>query len=140
MINSPFVLYWALIAFVAFFVYDACRTRGDASAPARARAFTAAVLAMVAFLPVRMDEVIEYFRIMPAEQRNLLLGVVSLKSLAWLYLFGLVLRYYSGDPQVFVRLPTFLPSVRGTMRQEAPEAGRDARPPEPPEGVGKGLS
>jgi len=119
LVNSPFLLYWALIAFVGAFVYGACRTEDDASAPmARARAFTAAIVAMMAFLPVQMEALPQYFQVMPIEQRNTLLSVAAVKILAWLYLFGLLLRYYLGDTQVFHRLPSLLPSVWSKTESE----------------------
>jgi hypothetical protein len=119
LVNSPFLLYWGLVAFVSTFVYGACRTDDASSAPvARARAFTAAVVAMMAFLPVQMEALPQYFQVMPLEQRNTLLTVAAVKFLAWLYLFGLLLRYYLGDGRVFHRLPSLLPSVWGKADSE----------------------
>ena len=126
LVNSPFLLYWGLVAFTACFVYHACMEGDDGAPVARARAFTAAVVAMMAFLPIRMEALPQYFMVMPAEQRNTLLSAAAVKSLAWLYLFSLLLRYYLGDARVFHRLPSLLPSVWGrTGSDENASADRE---------------
>jgi len=125
MINSPWIVYYAAVAFMTWFAYQA--TGGIASAAERrGRVFTVTAFSMIAFLPIRLDEFARYVDVFDPSLRNMALMALGVKCVAWLYLLWLLARYYLVDPQVFERVAPLLPSViaeqRGwTRRENKPE-------------------
>lgn len=122
--NSYYTVTLACAAYLAFFTFWRCRDAGDESPTAQGKALQLGIIALLAFLPMRMEYLRDYFAIPVAEHRRLLLFFAAAKTAAWLYLFLLILRYYawSGD-RVFQRLQILFPSVTHDMPKTAPTPG-----------------
>ena len=115
MINSPWLVYYAAVAFMTWFAFQA--TGGIRSAAERrGRVFTVTAFAMIAFLPIRLDEIPRYIEVFDPTLRNLALMSLGVKCIAWLYLVGLLARYYLVDAAVFERVAPLLPSVIAEQR------------------------
>lgn len=121
LVNSPLVLYMALVAFLVWFLYARCRESGMGPALARSRSFSAGVYALAAFLPVRLELAFDYGNILIPEYRNMLLITLAVKLISWTFLFVLILRYHFWHgPAALDSLPSLLPSVRNEPRADQP--------------------
>jgi len=128
LVNSPMLLYFALVGFVVVFAYQRCREHGLDIVQSRARAFSIMVYALIAFFPVRLEAFLDYASIPIPLYRHLLLATCGLKVICWLYLYSLLLRYhFLRGSDVFVGLPVLFPSaqeeVPGAAESKAPEQG-----------------
>ena len=119
--NSHYAVSLACAAYLAFFTFWRCRDAGDESPTAQGKAIQLGIIALLAFLPMRMEYLRDYFAIPVAEHRRLLLFFAAAKTAAWLYLFLVILRYYawSGD-RVFQRMQILFPSVTRNRSKTAP--------------------
>jgi hypothetical protein len=127
MINNYHLLSFSLTAYLVAFTLQRCRDAGLDDMEARGKALQVGVFALIAFLPVRLDQWTEYFHIGNPQLRRLVFSAIAVKSVMWLYLFFVVLRYYlvSGT-RVFIDMPALLPSLR--HRAGAPPAPENACP------------
>lgn len=113
LVNSEHLITLMCAGFLAFFVSQVSQRGGMDPYAARARGLVVFLLALTAFLPIRLDQIALYARIPVAGSRHLLYLVATTKCLAWLYLLSLLIQYYLvSGPKTFYRLPTILPSVR----------------------------
>lgn len=112
MTNSLYLLPVAMAGFFAGFVFVRCREAGTGNA-AMGKAMQVWILALVAFLPIRLEQIGDYLRIPEAEYRRLILGMATVKCISWLYLYSIVLRFHfwSGY-RLFLRMPSVFPSGR----------------------------
>ncbi len=119
--NSHYAVSLACAAYVAFFTYWRCRDAGDESPAAQGKAIQLGIVALLAFLPMRMEYLRDYLAIPVREHRRLLLFFAAAKTAAWLYLFLIILRYYtwSGD-RVFQHMQILFPSVKHGACDTAP--------------------
>ena len=115
MINSPWLIYYAAVAFMTWFAYQAT-SRIESAAERRGRAFTVSAFAMIGFLPIRLDEIPRYIEVFDPTLRNVALLALGVKCLSWLYLLWLLTRYYLVDPGAFERVTPILPSVIAEQR------------------------
>lgn len=122
MVNSAWVITFACSGYLGWFTLSRCREAGDTSAPAAAKAIQVALLGLTAFMPLRLENIVEYQYIPVPEYRWLLYGMLSAKCVACLYLALLVVRYYlfSGY-SVFLNMPAVFPSAY-EERQASPGA------------------
>ena len=119
--NSHYTVSLACAAYVVFFTYWRCRNAGDESPAAQGKAIQLGIVALLAFLPMRMEYLRDYFAIPVAEHRRLLLFFAAAKTAAWLYLFLVILRYYAwGGDSVFQRMQILFPSVKHSDPDTAP--------------------
>ena len=98
------------------------------------------LLGLTAFMPLRLENIIEYQYIPVPEYRWLLYGMISAKCVACFYLALLVvLRYYlfSGYA-VFIMMPAIFPSAYEQQQRfsgDAPHADGHPQEAETPHGV-----
>jgi len=122
-INSPLVLYMALVAYTVFFAYQRCREHGLDEVQSRARSFAVLVYALIGFFPVRIEAFMDYASIPIPAYRNLLLASCALKIVCWAYLILLLVRYhFLQGTAVFAGLPTLFPSARDDAANALPES------------------
>lgn len=111
-INSPWVLPLAQAAFLFYFFHEACRRAGIDPDQSGAKALQTAIVALVAFLPMELSQILE-MQYNPVPQLRLLyFGAALVKGIAWLYLFTLAIRYHLKGDQVLRALWVFFPSAR----------------------------
>lgn len=123
LVNSEHVITLLCAGFLAFFIAQRAREAGMAAVPARARGLVAGLMGLAAFLPIRLDQILQYAQIPVAESRHLLYVVAATKCLVWLYLLNVLIQYYLVcGADVFYRLPTILPSAREEHRPAAAAA------------------
>ncbi len=117
LVNSPLVLYMALVAYLVWFLYGRCRDSGMSAPLARSRCFSAGVYALAGFLPVRLELAFDYGNILIPEYRNMLLITLAVKLISWTFLLVLILRYHFWQGALALEsLPSLLPSVRSEDR------------------------
>jgi hypothetical protein len=128
-INSFWMLSIMLGGWFAFFTWQRCREARLSPEGCRARTLETGCAALVAFMPVPIDVVMRADRILIVEMRNILIGAMIIKSICWLYLLSIVLRYYLVDGyRVFRRIPSFFPSTRRRKNPPASLPQKAARP------------
>lgn len=113
LINNHYAITLASAGYILFFTYRRCRDAGDDAANAQGKALQLGVAGLLAFLPMRIEYLPDYFAIPVPEQRRLLLFFAAAKTATWLYLFSIVLRYYvwSGE-RVFQKMRPLFPSLK----------------------------
>ena len=111
-INSHNMITLGLVGFFMHFVYQRAREAGLDRHVARGKAVQVGILALVAFIPLRLDQAVRYMDIPVARLRHLVAIVAFGKIACWGYLFALLIRYYfcSGD-RVFRQMPSLFPSA-----------------------------
>ncbi len=113
LVNSPFLLSLALAAYLAWFTYHRCREAGLDGIHTRGKTLQIAIISLAAFLPLSTESLLNLNSIMVPAWRHLVTITAAVKTLAWLYLLSILLRYYLGSGhETFVRIPSLLPSVR----------------------------
>jgi len=106
-VNSVWLPVAAMAAFLTFFAYYVCREANLDPGEAEGKALQIAVFALLAFLPLRLEQFKEYLLVPVPEHRRLLIGACTVKCVAWLYLLSLVIRYYCWKGgRVFTLLPS----------------------------------
>jgi len=123
MVNSVFLLYAALIVYFFGFLYRAARDAGLSSVMAQVLAVQLSMVALLAFLPVRLEYIPDYLRAPDATWRRLILTVCAFKMASWLYLLTLLIRYYLfSGAEVFRQMAPVFPSARneGAEGEESP--------------------
>ncbi len=134
LINSYWFIPLACSGFLGWFTFSRCIEGEEAVDIALGKSVQIVILALTAFLPLRMERALFYFDIPIPFYRYLILSVVALKGLAWFYLIHLLLRYYlvSGH-SAFKRIPLVFPSAffysyddKGSDNSAAPEAEENA--------------
>lgn len=130
-VNSSGFITFTFGGFVAYFVWNRCRSAGLSADESAARSVQVAVLALIAFLelPRRsgiqesttlLREFISYRDIAHVEGQRAVLVVGSAKLIAWFYLYSLFVRYHLlAKRQVFARMFSVFPS---SHRKESPGA------------------
>ncbi len=132
--NSFYLLPLAMAGFFAGFVFVRCREAGTGEA-ATGKAVQVWILALVAFLPIRLEQVVDYWNIPVPEYRRLILSMASVKCIAWLYLLSIVFRYhFCSGYRLFQRMPSVFPSSRKASKTaHSPEAAGPQPPASPPD-------
>lgn len=122
MVNSPYLLYAGLVVYFFAFVSRAARAAGLGPVVSQVLAVQLAMVGLLGFLPVRLEDLPAYWEIPVRSDRWLMLSVCSLKIASWMYLLSLVFRYYlgSGD-EVFRQLVPVFPSAH--HEKSSPETG-----------------
>jgi hypothetical protein len=129
--NSPWILPLGMAAYLAMFTFHRCREAGLDDIQARGKAFQVMILALPAFLPIRLELVLHYRDIPIESYRWVVLGVAAAKTLTWFYLCSVVVRYYLGwGAQVYRDMPSVFPSVWNT-EPGAPNGETSHEPPAP---------
>jgi hypothetical protein len=112
-INSYYVITYAFTGYLVWFTWRVCRAAGLSSDTAQGKAIQVGLLALLAFLPMRLEQAIYYHQIAVPLDRWLNVTAGIGKCLAWLYLFSLILRYYTWEgPSAFVNMRALCPSAR----------------------------
>lgn len=131
LVNSPLLLYMALVAFVVLFCYQRCREHGLDVVQSRARSFSVMVYALLGFFPARLESVLEYAVIPIPAYRNLLLATCALKLICWFYLLLLLIRYhFLQGSAVFAGLPVLFPSANDARPEAAADTAEAIAPPD----------
>lgn len=106
-VNSVWLPVVAMAAYLTFFAYYVCRKADLESGEAEGKALQIAVLALLAFLPLRLEQFNEYLLVPVPEHRRLLIAACTVKCIAWVYLLTLLLRYYCWNGKsAFSRMPS----------------------------------
>ena len=111
-INSVWFISLSCAAFLGWFTFSRCMECGDEIDVALGKSVQIIILAVTAFLPMNLEKVFLYAHIPLPFYRYLILSVLATKSLAWLYLVIMILRYYlvSGHV-VYKNIPLIFPSA-----------------------------
>ena len=119
LVNSPFLLYFGQVVYLFAFLSRAARGAGLGPVVSQVLAVQLAIVGLVAFVPVRLEELPAYARIATRFDRWLLLFVCALKIASWLYLLSLLCRYYlwSGG-EVFRQMVPVFPSAHEEKQSE----------------------
>lgn len=113
MVNSVFLLYFALVVYFFGFLYRAARAAGLSPVMAQVLAVQLGLVALLAFLPVRLEYIPHYLDAPDATWRKLILTVCAFKVASWLYLVSLLFRYYLlSGAEVFRQMAPVFPSAR----------------------------
>lgn len=111
MINSPHVITLAFSVYLGLFVYHRCLETGLSKLDARGRGLQVGILGLIAFLNFSIEDVLDVPDIPAANLRMVVLLIAFTKALTWLYLLGMMLRYYLlGQSRVFVEMASIFPS------------------------------
>lgn len=134
LVNSPYVITLGLAAWMVVFSFYACVRAGLTAFQAQDRALQLGVIALIAFLPIDPVTLIEAHSNPLMRARIAMYIAAGGKLVAWLYLLGLLIRYYALQmDDVFARIPSVFPSAYRT--HGADKAGEDpggnAAKPEP---------
>ena len=142
-INSSGLITVGFSAYFAFFVARQCRQGGLSDSDAQGKAIHVGIIAMIAFLELPSRSAIfgtqtlvylmvQSSQIDDAYLRNVLLLVGSLKLVAWLYLFSLIIRFHlMGRRHTFSRMPSFFgthhttPSNKRKISSNTPPPGSE---------------
>ncbi len=110
--NSPWAITFLLSAYIGWFVVLRCREAGQNEATSAGKGLQIAILSLMAFTPLHLENLPHYMTIPVPEYRWLMLSTVGAKGVAWLYLVLVMLRYYllSGH-RVFAAMPSLFPST-----------------------------
>lgn len=112
LVNSVYLLYSALIVYFFGFLYRAARYAGLSSVMAQVLAVQLSLVALLAFLPLPLEYIPDYFRAPDATWRRLILAVCAFKIASWLYLLTLLFRYYLfSGAEVFRQMAPVFPSA-----------------------------
>lgn len=122
MVNSPYLLYFAQVVYLFAFLGRAARRAGLGPVVSQVLAVQLAMVGLLAFLPVRLEELPAYAKIAVRFDRWLILTVCALKIASWLYLLSLLCRYYlwSGG-EVFRQMVPVFPSAQDEKESNTPE-------------------
>lgn len=125
-INSFWIIPLASATYLGWFSFNRCLECDDPADVAFGKSVQLVLLAIAAFLPVRMEQLGLYMAIPIPFYRYLILSVVTVKWLAWIYLVSFLLRYYvlSGH-KVFKDMPLLFPS---TLFYEPPGGNATKKP------------
>lgn len=111
-VNSPAIISIALAIYLAVFVFNRCRDSGLEGRQARGKALQSGVVAAVAFMPFRIDLLLNAGEIPVFNLRLIVYLVAAVKFASWLYLLSLITRYYGvGNSRVFVHMACVFPST-----------------------------
>ncbi len=123
-INSHHMITLGLTGYLIYFLYQRGREAGLDTISARGKALQAGIVALVAFLPIQLEQAGQFRNIPVAHLRHLILFVAVTKVACWGYLLALLLRYYfrSGD-RVFLEMPLLFPSAH--LHHQAGNTSRD---------------
>ena len=118
LVNSHWMLITAWAGYFALFVLSRCQEAGQSAAEAQGRALQAGIIALLAFLPVRLEQVADFAEIIQPFERRLLFATILAKGLAWVYLLALILQYYliTGH-RAFTGMACLFPSVHTEAAQ-----------------------
>ena len=112
LVNSHWMLITAWAGYFALFVLSRCREAGQTTAEAQGRALQVGIIALLAFLPVRLEQAAEFAEIIQPFERRLLFATILAKGLAWVYLLALILQYYLiRGHRAFTGMACLFPSV-----------------------------
>ncbi|MBX7257561.1 MAG: hypothetical protein K1Y02_14470 [Candidatus Hydrogenedentes bacterium] len=124
MVNSPYLITMGFSLYIGYFAYQRCRESGLGSADCQARALQVGILGLLAFLNIPLQTLFEASQIPVPRLRTLVYGIFLAKSMAWLYLCGLMFRYYVlRNANVFGDLASLFPSSH-TADEELETLGR----------------
>lgn len=116
MVNSPYMLMLALVAYISIFTWGRCREGGLGPAETGEKVVHVLIIALAAFLPFPVVSLLDIRHIPDAETRYAVIGIASGKALAWFYLWFMIVRYYTyARHAVFINMPVFFPSAREEM-------------------------
>lgn len=111
--NSYYLITYAFTVYLVWFAYRACRAADLPVDEAQGKALQIGLIGLLAFLPMRLEQAIYYHQIALPLDRYLNVATGLAKCLAWLYLFSLVLRFYTWEgPDAFARIRGLFPSAR----------------------------
>lgn len=140
LVNSSAIITVGFTAYLALFAARQCRSAGLGPIASQGKALQIAVLGLLAFLEIpakgsafearTLLEIVYAYDQLPGRYlQNVVLFVGLSKTLAWLYLYSLIVRFHAfGHRRVFATIPSLLPSVRVAEKDE--NASQDAAPPE----------
>jgi len=112
LINSPYMLTIGLAGYFAAFAYHQCRRQGLTPGKSADMTLQYAVVAVVAFLPVDFWGVLHVAGNALIQNKATIYISTAAKLVGWVYLSVLVCRYYLGNENVFVTMPSLFPSTR----------------------------
>ena len=129
MVNNPYMLMLAMVAYITFFTLGRCREAGLGPAETGEKAVHVLIVALAAFLPFPITSVLEIKYIPVAETRYVVIAITAGKALAWFHLWFMIVRYYTyARHAVFINMPVFLRSAREEMAQRI-AAEQEAKTP-----------
>lgn len=131
LVNSPHLITLGLAVYLGIYTYFRAREAGCDQHEARGKATQMACVGLVAFADVPVAFLLQMDELRVAFHRNLLLGLVAVKFLAWTYALAILFRYhFLGGPAVFARMGNLFPSARRASDPEAaaPAAEDPAQP------------
>lgn len=110
--NSVVLLYLGLVAYFFSFVVRAARAADLSSAVSQMLAVQLSIMALMAFMPLKLELIFDYLRLSEPFWRRAILGVCVLKVASWLYLLSLLIRYYLwAGAEVFRQMAPLFPSA-----------------------------
>ncbi len=132
MVNSPWVITVAFASYFAYFAFHAALDGGANRHAAEGRAVQTGLIAMVAFLPLGIGLILETQLMLNPVDRMIVYIVLPPKLLAWLYLLGLIMRFYiAGNREVFARMWCVFPSAKPSGDASAAPTGETDASPTP---------
>ncbi|MBI2423709.1 MAG: hypothetical protein HYV27_12840 [Candidatus Hydrogenedentes bacterium] len=125
LVNSFHLVGLSLAAYMGFFVYFRCREEGLDAPEAQGKALQLGVVALVAFLPLPFQQIVDVSEMPTAYFRYLTIGIAVLKVWCWLYLYLLLLVYYVlNHAAVFTGIHSWFPSTHAAHQEKGPVADR----------------
>jgi hypothetical protein len=113
LVNSPYLITLALSFYIAIFAFGACRRAGLTILQAQDRALQIGIVALIAFLPIDLNTILEAHSNPLLRARFALYLAAFVKIAAWWYLLTLFIRYYGLNAEdVFAKIPSLFPSTR----------------------------
>lgn len=112
LVNSPYILTITLAGYFAGFAYHQCRRQGLPPGRAADMTLQYAIVALVAFLPIDFIAVARVAGNMLVQNKPAIYLAAGAKAVSWLYLTVLVSKYYLGNDNAFVTMPSLFPSTR----------------------------
>lgn len=115
--------YWFITlfgsAFVGVFSYVKSLESGDQEDFAVGKGIQVGIISLSAFLPLQLDQALEYLQIPVPFFRNLMLLMIVIKFTCWLYLVQLFIRYYVFyQSDIFLNMPLMFPSARRAKKRQ----------------------
>lgn len=129
-INSYNFISWCLTGFFMHFVYHRCTESGLPPLEALGKSVQLGLLSFIAFIDLPVEQIAH---IRYVTDRALVLATVGLKLGVWLYLYGLLARYYwSRNPKVISGALPFLALTPGEPARQPTAPTEQGTAPERP--------
>lgn len=122
-VNNHGFIVIGFAAYLVFFTHRRCLEAAVRPMDAFGKALQIGVLALLAFLPLRLEHALNYQHIPVPAYRRLILFMAAAKCLAWVYLLSVLVRYYFlSGLAVYAHMVSIFPSSYVKREKQAPPA------------------